>query len=68
MKHPLLVDTQWLHGSLDNSEIEIIENAWVTASGCLAQGRPISSRLEAPAVGSDIISEPFSTDYINCKR
>jgi thiosulfate/3-mercaptopyruvate sulfurtransferase len=32
MKHPLLVDTQWLHGNLDNPEIGIIENAWMADS------------------------------------
>lgn len=32
MKYPLLVSPQWLHDNLNNPEVDIIENSWVTDS------------------------------------
>jgi thiosulfate/3-mercaptopyruvate sulfurtransferase len=32
MKYPLLISPQWLYDNLNNSEIEIIENSWITDS------------------------------------
>lgn len=47
------------------NNISILDGSW---RGWLAQGRPVSSRLDIPVVGSDIVVEPHSTHFIGLEE